>query len=623
MVDHNNTPPSNPDQVPTQTNRSGRRGMGSSKVRLGSRGALAVVLAGLHQFRACNNGLEQINGPLEFIQGLHSVNRRAILTPHCLIGNVTEQVPADDWGGVTESGRWRRMAGRISMGARREVVSAVAERYRAAGRAEKGRILDELCATTGWHRKHAVRALRQRRDASAEARAARASAGASTTRLKDALTALWEASDRVCGKRLVVMIPTLAAGARAAWPTAARRERADAGAVGERGDHRPPARRREGRGERAAGAVASGFYSAIRREVPIRTFNDWNEPPPGFCEIDMVAHGGTSVAGSFIQTLTMVDVATGWTECLPLIARDGRLVVEAIKRAQSLFPWLLRGCRLRQRQRLHERRRRALVPRAEDRGDAVARLQEERPGVRRAEERCRRAPAGRLRPLRWRRDGTRDGAPLCGGTAVRELLPAVVQVEGEAARRREGDQALSCSGDALSSGRWRIRRWPRPSSSGCANSIARSIRWRFWPRSARLRTELGERIDRRAGKMRACQHVPAAPPQPSIIDTGRSAFAKTLGKSVEAGDPRATHRRPKRRYKKRVRMPSKLDPHVATIEGWLAAEPQLTALAIVGRLSERHPEQFGKKQHSIVQRLLKALRRKAAERLMAQRAALR
>jgi hypothetical protein len=47
------------------------------------------------------------------------------------------------------------------MGARREVVSVVMERYRSAKRAEKGRIFDELCATTGWHRKHAVRALRQ------------------------------------------------------------------------------------------------------------------------------------------------------------------------------------------------------------------------------------------------------------------------------------------------------------------------------------------------------------------------------------------------------------------------------------------------------------------------------
>jgi hypothetical protein len=44
-----------------------------------------------------------------------------------------------------------------------------------------------------------------------------------------------------------------------------------------------------------------GFYSAIRREVPIRTFNDWKDPPPGFCEIDMVAHGGASVAGSFTR----------------------------------------------------------------------------------------------------------------------------------------------------------------------------------------------------------------------------------------------------------------------------------------------------------------------------------
>ncbi|MCK1618963.1 hypothetical protein IVA96_20505 [Bradyrhizobium sp. 159] len=65
-------------------------------------------------------------------------------------------------------------------------------------------------------------------------------------------------------------------------------------------------------------------------------------------------------------------------------------------------------------------------------------------------------------------------------------------------------------------------------------------------------------------------------------------------------------------------MPSKLDPHLAAIEAWLAEQPQLTALAIVGRLSEKYPEEFGKRQHSIVQHLLRVLRRTAAERFVAQ-----
>ena len=80
------------------------------------------------------------------------------------------------------------MAGRISMGARREVVSAVAERYRSARRAGKGRILDELCATTGWHRKHAVRALRQRETVTVlglEARARRRRYGATIKRSEE------------------------------------------------------------------------------------------------------------------------------------------------------------------------------------------------------------------------------------------------------------------------------------------------------------------------------------------------------------------------------------------------------------------------------------------------------
>jgi hypothetical protein len=102
--------------------------------------------------------------------------------------------------------------------------------------------------------------------------------------------------------------------------------------------------------------------------------------------------------------------------------------------------------------------------------------------------------------------------------------------------------------------------------------------------------ELGNRIDHRAGgplpEMVARKIdvvVRSSTAEPAV-------FARRLGNDLLRGEPRETHRRSKRRYKKRIRMPSKLDPHVALIEGWLAAEPLLTAIAIVGLyLSETEP----------------------------------
>ena len=102
------------------------------------------------------------------------------------------------------------MAGQISMAARREVLTAVYERYLSASRTQKGRILDELCAVTGWHRKHAMRALgRQGAAKPEEARKPSSRKRRYDATIEDAVRALWEASDRVCGKRLVVMIPSL------------------------------------------------------------------------------------------------------------------------------------------------------------------------------------------------------------------------------------------------------------------------------------------------------------------------------------------------------------------------------------------------------------------------------
>jgi len=496
------------------------------------------------------------------------------------------------------------MAGQISMGARREIKVAVVARYRMAGRAEKGRILDELCKVTGWHRKHAVRSLANRPTAGPEAPRQRTSIY--DVVVKDALTALWEASDRICGKRLKVMIPTL-------LPALERHGRLKLGAT----DRTLVLAISAATIDRlladtkiaAAGGKRRrvGFYSAIRRAVPIRTFNDWADPPPGFCEIDMVAHGGTSVAGSFIQTLTMVDVATGWTECLPLVSREGSLVVEAIKRAQSLFPWIILGadfdndsafmndtvvpwCRAQKievtRSRAYKKNDQAFVE--QKNGAVVRRLMGygRFDGIETAQVMARLYAAARLH--------------------VNFFQPSFKLKE----KRREGAKVIK-----------RYHAPATPYERALAHpKVPRKIKQRL---RAQYRTldpvvllseiraaqeELGRRIDRRG-------LVAASQVQLPISNTAH--FAQTLGKSIKAGEPRGTHRRAKGKYKTRVRMPSKLDPHLTIVEGWLATEPQLTALAIVGRLAQRDADQFGPKQHSIVQRLLKALRNKAAERIIA------
>ncbi len=196
-------------------------------------------------------------------------------------------------------------------------------------------------SVTGWHRKHAIRALASPGDGG-DGPAKRNRARLYGDVIKDALTALREASDRLCGKRQKVMIPALLPGLERHERLALSPEdraavlTVSAAAI----DRILSARKIAANGGKRRRA---GFSSAIRRAVPIRTFNNWNDVVHGFCEVDMVAHGGTTVAGAFIQTLTLVDVATGWTESLPLVMREGGLVAEAIERAEGLFPWPLKG----------------------------------------------------------------------------------------------------------------------------------------------------------------------------------------------------------------------------------------------------------------------------------------
>ncbi|RWF23860.1 MAG: transposase, partial [Mesorhizobium sp.] len=207
----------------------------------------------------------------------------------------------------------------VSMATRDELVSAVTERYARSDRAEKSRILDEFVAVSGFHRKHAMRLLRNgpqvgRSGPRPERRLYDDAVG-------EALIVLWEASDRICGKRLKALVPILVEAMerqrhlQLAPEIRTRLLAMSAAAI----DRALRAIRETAGGKKRRRSAAS---SALRRSIPIRTFSDWQDPPPGFVEADLVAHSGPVTSGSFVQTLVLTDVASGWTKCAPLLVRE-------------------------------------------------------------------------------------------------------------------------------------------------------------------------------------------------------------------------------------------------------------------------------------------------------------
>lgn len=229
----------------------------------------------------------------------------------------------------------------MSKDARDELVTAIAQRYGESGRKEKSRILDEFVAVTGYHRKHALRVLHRgvaEKDASAVGTRARVY----DQTVAEALVTLWEAADRMCGKRLKAALPGLLQGMERHGHLSVDPAVRDKllGMSAATIDRVLAAARR---GARSGVRQRRAKNPIIKRQVPVRTFADWNEEPPGYFEADFVVHAGGSLPGSPIHSFVLTDVCSGWTEMVPLIVREQSLVVEALRVLRHQLPMPMLG----------------------------------------------------------------------------------------------------------------------------------------------------------------------------------------------------------------------------------------------------------------------------------------
>lgn len=216
------------------------------------------------------------------------------------------------------------------------------ERYRGASKKEKGMILDEFVKTTGYGRKYAIALLNGKRNyVKHTVRRPRSTIYGSG--LIPPLLLLLDLFDGICSKRLRaamnVELPKLyKAGFIQVSPKVYSKLM----------DISPSSIDRLLAGRRSQLRKSRRFTkpgTLLKHQIPIRTWADWTEDRPGFCEMDLVDHsGGVVIRGAdHAWTLCFTDVKTTWTECVAVQNKAQIHVFAAIRRTRDRLPFPLLG----------------------------------------------------------------------------------------------------------------------------------------------------------------------------------------------------------------------------------------------------------------------------------------
>jgi hypothetical protein len=226
----------------------------------------------------------------------------------------------------------------LKVQARRALLRQVAPAYHDASASHKQHILERFVSATGYARKYAARLLNHPEEVLPSTMIPHHRYG---LEVEQALVLAWKTLNQICAKRLVPSLPSIIASLK------------QFGHLQLSEEHRSlllsmsvaTADRilRAYRYTNRRGLSATKAGSLLKQQIPIRTFAQWDEAQPGFLEADLVAHCGGRLQGGCLYTLTLTDVATSWTECLPLLHKGREVVLATLHRARTLFPFPILG----------------------------------------------------------------------------------------------------------------------------------------------------------------------------------------------------------------------------------------------------------------------------------------
>ena len=235
---------------------------------------------------------------------------------------------------------------KVSMKARKEVLDKHTSKYRNASKKEKGKILDVVCGSTGLSRDRAARLLTARPKSRSTMKPQK-TGKRGRNRIYDlpvirGLKEIWVYMDFACGKRLHEgigdMLDALIRFNAVSYDAeVVRKLRQMSAATMDR------LLKRDREALRLKGISTTKPGTLLKRNIPLRLGQDWDDAIPGFVEIDLVAHCGPTAAGEYVNTLNITDICTGWTEPVAVINKAQRHVFAGLMDVELRQPFPFSG----------------------------------------------------------------------------------------------------------------------------------------------------------------------------------------------------------------------------------------------------------------------------------------
>jgi hypothetical protein len=230
----------------------------------------------------------------------------------------------------------------MSLNSKRELLEVVRPRYLKASKVEKQKMLDEFTSVTGYHRKHAIRVLKNQ--VQVQNRHKGKTKTYKTIYCGEAVRALeqiWEIYGQICSKRLQPILPeAIKVLERCQEINISKDTKELLLKISPASIDRCL---RPIRIKSSHGLSTTKPGSLLKKLIPVHTFTEWDEEQPGFMEIDLVAHCGNTTEGQYLNTLTCTDICTGWTDVTGLSHRSQQAVSEAIHLMRQRLPFPLLG----------------------------------------------------------------------------------------------------------------------------------------------------------------------------------------------------------------------------------------------------------------------------------------